>query len=321
VTISLQHLQDQRFSLLGRASADLGLTDQDFRVLYRLLDRLCRIPGDRFGKMWPSAATIAEEVGSQVRSARRSLKRLAAAGYIRQVSMGGGRSASGMAVTAIYALGDVGQLDRNPKESADCTVTLETAVTAESSLTVTVESSNGDPGVLCAMTLEAPNPIKINNEKNPEESSASTACTGGGSAAPISMMFTTDPAKVKATPRWSKADEATFQDFYRAFPLQEAEDATRKAYRAALKRGASAGDLLTGARQFADQMAVDGREAKYITRPENWLAGGCWKDVRAPTAPISNMHGHARQPRGAKPSTMGIFAEIAANHTDDGDFR
>jgi hypothetical protein len=91
---------------LGR---DPRLTALDHRVAERMIGYLHWHSDSRIGLMWPSAERLAEEVGAETRSVRRSLRRLLDFGYLDVAAAGGGRRQ-----TTRYRLGtiDLGNSDR-----------------------------------------------------------------------------------------------------------------------------------------------------------------------------------------------------------------
>lgn len=79
-----------------------------------------------------------------------------------------------------------------------------------------------------------------------------------------------------------------FDLFFEAFPKKErAKDAAR-AYWVALAGGASASDLLDGARRYAAQIAADKTELRFVKLAKTWLAAEGWRDQYG-AAPQTNI--------------------------------
>lgn len=78
------------------------------------------------------------------------------------------------------------------------------------------------------------------------------------------------------TPQSPLAEPLGFAEWYSAFPRREARRAAEKAYRHAVKRGATPECLLESAKRYA--LEVAGRERQYIKTPAAWLNADCWRD-------------------------------------------
>jgi hypothetical protein len=68
-----------------------------------------------------------------------------------------------------------------------------------------------------------------------------------------------------------------FDSFYAVFPLHRAPDAARRAWDKALKRGATAEEIIAGAKRYRDDPERS-RDPHYIAHPATWLNAGRWKD-------------------------------------------
>jgi hypothetical protein len=93
----------------------------------------------------------------------------------------------------------------------------------------------------------------------------------------------------------------SFEEFWRVYPKRIAKETARKAFNAAIKRGATADVLIAGARRYAGERA--GQESRYTKHPATWLNGGCWHDepaARADGPPI--IDGVTGEPVAAAPS-------------------
>jgi hypothetical protein len=310
MSTALDQLQEQRFSLLERASCDPALTDFDFRVLYRLLDRVCRVPGERFGKVWVSARTIAAEIGANIRSVRRSLERLRDGGYVhcRENERGGGRTPDGRAITTIYRMGVEAETSFIGGQSDGPTVTAGSSVTVESPLTVTLESANSDRTVRPSVTVESPKPYKKNPEKNPGRIDAHAS----SSNAPLHDLLPsldehplTPPRRVGKAAKSPDSDDHVFEEFWSACPKRQGKCEARKAYAAAIKRNASAGQLLNAIRRYAEHVRTAGTDDHWIKTPGPWLNAERYLD-EYPADPSSS--GQIRSPSTSSPrQSPGIY--------------
>jgi hypothetical protein len=72
---------------------------------------------------------------------------------------------------------------------------------------------------------------------------------------------------------------AAFARFWTAYPKRVAKLAARRAFMAAVKRGADPEALVAGARRYAAERA--GQDARYTKHPTTWLNGGCHEDEPA----------------------------------------
>jgi hypothetical protein len=97
-----------------------------------------------------------------------------------------------------------------------------------------------------------------------------------------------------------------FGEFWRAYPRKAAKEAARRAFAAAIKRGADPEILIAGARRYAIERA--GEPARWTKHPATWLSGGCWED-EALGALIMDEDGNV----------VAIEEEDEADEADDGD--
>lgn len=69
-----------------------------------------------------------------------------------------------------------------------------------------------------------------------------------------------------------------FDSFFAVFPKQEQIDNARKAYATALEGGATAAELLDGAKRLAAHVDREKIPLRFTPLAKTWLADGCWKD-------------------------------------------
>jgi hypothetical protein len=104
-----------------------------------------------------------------------------------------------------------------------------------------------------------------------------------------------DSPAAPAEPTEEQQQETEFAAFYAAYPRKVAKGAARKAFAAAVKRGAKPADLAAAAVAHRDYWARCKTEAKFIPYPTTWLNGERYddelpaqashRDGPAPTAP------------------------------------
>lgn len=70
--------------------------------------------------------------------------------------------------------------------------------------------------------------------------------------------------------------DAEFDEFYAAYPKRKEKPAAIKAYRAAIKAGATPQQIITAATVYAGERF--GQDARYTKLPATWLNKGCWAD-------------------------------------------
>jgi hypothetical protein len=105
--------------------------------------------------------------------------------------------------------------------------------------------------------------------------------------------------------------DADFEEFYSAYPKKKARDDALKAYRSALKRGATPEQLLAGALRASEEYHRDverrGKDTAYqfVAFPAAWLNKGRWADEPAPAG-----DGGYRPPPG-QPDHIAVGIELA----------
>jgi hypothetical protein len=67
-----------------------------------------------------------------------------------------------------------------------------------------------------------------------------------------------------------------FERFWRVYPKRKAKDAARKAFTAAVKRGADPEVINAAAQRYAIER--QGQPQRWTKHPATWLNGGCWED-------------------------------------------
>lgn len=98
---------------------------------------------------------------------------------------------------------------------------------------------------------------------------------------------------------------AAFAEFWSAYPKRVAKEQARKAFAAAVKRGADPAALIAGAKRYAAERA--GQDPKFTKHPATWINAECWLDEVAPTGPVIDEHGNpidTPQPRPSRPQSI-----------------
>lgn len=80
------------------------------------------------------------------------------------------------------------------------------------------------------------------------------------------------PRRNRSTP----TDDSDFDAFYAAYPKRKEKLAAAKAYRAAIKAGATPEQILTAATIYAGERF--GQDPRFTKLPATWLNKGCWAD-------------------------------------------
>ncbi|MHB9862149.1 hypothetical protein [Streptomyces sp. YIM S03343] len=99
-----------------------------------------------------------------------------------------------------------------------------------------------------------------------------------------------------------------FDDFWAAYPKRVGKGTARRAWTAALKRGADPSAIVTAATKHADAWSRAGTERQWIPYPATWLNGERYDDDQLPTSPLppTGTTGH-QQPTHQTYADRGIF--------------
>jgi len=111
----------------------------------------------------------------------------------------------------------------------------------------------------------------------PNNGGSNGVTNGGSNSAPSRPV-----PKEKKTPRNGVTDALPvpeqFDEFWTVYPRKKAKEAARKAYLAALKRGAGHEEILDGAVAYRDECERERREERFVAHASTWLNQGRWKD-------------------------------------------
>lgn len=201
------------------------------------------------GECWPSVPGVAADCCISERAARNALRELEAAGLV-STSAGGGRHRN-----SLYRLA----IAENPARGS--------------------EKGNVVPGFAAGETRhvvpETRHEVPERGHHVPER----------GHHVPPKPQ---EPPSTLRNPQVSRDAAAAdgFEAWWRAYPRKVGRDAARKAFAAALRRGATGAELLIAlARQ---RWPAEGR---FIPHPTTWLNQGRWADDPAAAAPPDRITG------------------------------
>jgi hypothetical protein len=100
-----------------------------------------------------------------------------------------------------------------------------------------------------------------------------------------------------------------FDAFYDAYPRRKDRLKAEKAYRAALRRGATPEHLLAAARRFAEQTRAT--EARFVAYPASWLNAGSYDNEPDPvTAPVRHLATAQPAPVGTARKRANAFLDL-----------
>lgn len=91
------------------------------------------------------------------------------------------------------------------------------------------------------------------------------------------LAITTPAVPVKAKKSKKRNDYPDdFEEFWRIYPRHEDKKKAFKVWQTALKNGATADEIITGAARYAKYRA--GEPEQYTKHPSTWLNGDCWEN-------------------------------------------
>lgn len=262
----------RRFARLPLAAASADIPARAFKVLIAIC-----ASADKSGRAWPGVTEISRRTGIPRNKIPPLLKLLEAAGLILVLRQRG----RGSIYRIIYGA------EVSPPEG---TVTVPVEGDSE---------SDSDPCELCPQTVQTVPPAGTQlcpeaGTKQTIEQKESRKHTPshplGERDAPVDLNVDDPKTPLERHPA---EDEASFQEFWAAYPRRKAENEARRAYAKALERGASGAIILLAARRYADEEARKGRGARYIPFPAKWLRDGRWMDEPDPKTFMEELHERA----------------------------
>lgn len=249
-----------------------------------------------------AAAAVAEDCGVTENAARSSLARLRAAGFLTAIDgeRFGGRRGGRPANTYRATVPD-GHLDHHDREHRE----VSTSQDAETPIRQTEVSATQVEGVSTTQ-VGAIRGTDLMDERG----------------SPLPPIKVSDRGEQPPT-RAAGARSVGFDDFASAYPATpetptpEAVAGDRRVQRAwqrAVRAGADPDEIIAGARRFAAMVAAEGREPRFITRPQNFLLGQAWQaDHRPDPARCNRQADLAMQ----NPATRSAIASMVGAQSRD----
>lgn len=157
-----------------------------------------------------------------------------------------------------------------------------------------------------ANTYRATMPEGHHGRPDPEDREVSATCDEGVSSTCVGAIRGTDLMDERGSPlppvkvsdrgeepptRAAGARSDGFDDFAAAYPATPdtptpealaSDERVQRAWRRALRAGADPDEIIAGAKRFAAMVAAEGREPRFITRPQNFLLGQAWQADHRP---------------------------------------
>lgn len=104
---------------------------------------------------------------------------------------------------------------------------------------------------------------------------------------------------------------ALFAEFWAACPRKVAEEKSRKAFVAAVKRGVDPGKIVAAMQRYAVAVARAGKKPEHIKLPANWLADGYYDEASSAPRTIDHETGEeiVEPARPSRPKTIDEIAD------------
>ncbi|MFE7395688.1 helix-turn-helix domain-containing protein [Streptomyces sp. NPDC057557] len=255
----------------------------------------------------PSVLRIQYRTGYDRTTVQRAERRLEKAGLIKQDGTVDGRKRWQLAMYLVRPKTDWTDLEREENEfraaaaerkrrSRSKGVTGAESVTVTDSKGVTVtdaESVTGDVTDF-APSRHALNAQPSRTQRRPNHQQPSVNQLHKDSSSPAAQEDASDPAPAtKTASKPAAANPATdhhleaFGAFWLTYPKKKAREEAKKAWIAAIDRGAKPQHIVTAAQGYAKERA--GEDPKYTKYPATWLNKGCYDDEPDPAG-----HPHLR---------------------------
>lgn len=217
-----------------------------------------------------AASAVADDCGVTETAARASLARLRAAGFLTTIEGAPfGRHRGGRPATTYRATMPEGLADNTPLEHPEVSVTQD----AETPLRDHEVSATEVVGVSATHVAA----IRGNNSRDGRDTPLPPeAVSDRGEQPPTSAP----PARSDGLDAFANAYPATPDT---PTPKAVASDLrVRRAWQQAIRSGADPQAIIAGAQRFAAMVTAEGREPRFITRPQNFLLGGAWQAEHRP---------------------------------------
>lgn len=217
-----------------------------------------------------AAAAVAEDCGVTENAARSSLARLRAAGFLSAIDgeRFGGRRGGRPANTyrAVMPEGHHGRPDPEHRE---------------------VSPSQGAETPICDREVSATCDVGVSPTHVGAIRGTALMDERGSPLPPEAVSDRGEQPPTSAPPARSDGLDA-FANAYPATPdtptaeAVAADPRVRRAWSRAIRSGADPQAIIAGAQRFAGMVAAEGREPRFITRPQNFLLGGAWQAEHRP---------------------------------------
>lgn len=134
---------------------------------------------------------------------------------------------------------------------------------------------------------------------------------------PIDAPTPAKPAPAAPQPARKDAEKPVdgFDEWWKQYPKKVGKLDAKKAYRAAIKQGATPQDLLDGLQRHTANWKAKNTEPQYIPHPASWLRKGRWEDEF--TTPAPNQTAPAINPVTGKALTRKDFWYACVDHGID----
>ncbi|MFB6776544.1 helix-turn-helix domain-containing protein [Streptomyces sp. NPDC056352] len=248
----------------------------------------------------PSVLRIQYRTGYDRTTVQRALRRLEAAGLIRRAGSVDGRTRWQLAMEMVRPKSDWTDLEREENDfraaaaerkrrSRSKGVTGAESVTVTDSKGVTVTDAESVTADVTDFTpsRHALNAQPSRTERRPNHQQPSVNQLHKDSSSPAAQEDPSAPASAtKATSKPAAAKPATdehleaFGAFWLTYPKKRAREEARKAWIAAIGRGADPQHIVNAAQSYAKERV--GEDPKYTKYPATWLNKGCYDDEPDP---------------------------------------
>lgn len=231
-----------------------GLSDLDRRIAFRLLSYF----DEERGGAWPALDTLAGELSVTKRACIDSVKRLEAAGWFTCIhSRGRGRS----------------NLYRPVWEKVNHASPIEAEKVKPASPITAVKGEVSRQEKVKPTSPDSVYRTRLGSIDSP------TLFPDDG------KVISLPKAKAPTKPAKPAFPEEAFAEFWTVYPRKVDQDATRGAYREALKKGATPAGLIASASTYAAAVAQEDTPTKFIKKPANFLRHGAWKNAPEDQSP------------------------------------
>ncbi|MCY0916983.1 hypothetical protein OS965_02180 [Streptomyces sp. H27-G5] len=271
-----------------------GKPDTTGRHILQVLAEHARSDGSN---SHPSILRIQYRTGYDRTTVQRALRRLEKAALIERDGTVDGRTRWQLAMGMVRPATDWADLEREENEyraaaagrkrrsrSKEVTDSTSVTVTGGESVTVTHSESVTSDVTDSAPSRHALNAQPSRTQRRPNHQQPSVNQLHKDSCAPSAHERDSAPQPLFASPASSaepnseQQQEIDFAAFYAIYPRKIAKGNARKAFAAAVKRGAKPADLIAAAAAHRDNWVRCKTESRFIPHPTTWLNGERYDD-------------------------------------------